>query len=194
MSLPTAYHRGYQDALKNQENRRHFEQTREQKEEYSAGFAFGLTEFQKRQEVENEQSPAKSIVDAVLEKSQEDRFRIFEHLVKNPGFGATFGTDPVVEFGPVEIFTDDPVSNDFNPLDEHRFEIRTHVTVKVRKDVPSKAVDRRVRKIKELREELGRLIPTTERYLRVQEEIDIYQRELLEHDLRLTEEGNLESV
>lgn len=193
-AVKSAYDRGYEDGLRTQESRRHFEQTMFHKDDYSRGFTDGLKQFQKNQEVENEKSPAKSAVDAVLEKTQQDRIQIFENLMRDPGFVATFGDSPVVEFGDIEIWTTPYDTVEYDRLNEYRFNIQTSVTVKAQSsDYKDRFAARRVNRIKENRKKLEITLDQESR-LRIIKELTDDEEDLLEHNLRLTAEGNLESV
>lgn len=65
------------------------------------------------------QSPIQSLIDEMIEKTNEAREKILRNLIDNPGILATFENNFVVEFGDIEIETlDSP-----DTLNEYRLAI-----------------------------------------------------------------------
>lgn len=58
------------------------------------------------------------VLDQIVEEQIKYRQQYVGYLMGNPGFIATFGDDFIVEFGEMELSTND--SREYSPLDEYR--------------------------------------------------------------------------
>lgn len=65
------------------------------------------------------------VLDQIVDEQIKYRQQYAGYLMQNPGFIATFGDDFTVEFGDMELSTND--SRDYNTLNEYRVQFRQEV-------------------------------------------------------------------
>lgn len=148
-------------------------------------------------ESEEPRSAAQTLVDATVENIQTARTQILDHMMANPGFLATFGSDFRVEFGEVTVYSNEPQG--FDPLNvlklrvEHNIVVRNAATEKSEETPEEHALVAKVRNlIKERNEALAHEdLKTFDEKNKVLKE---HESELEFLGLRMTENGDLESV
>lgn len=207
MTHPTAYGRGWNDAiegLKDHSQAEDPEYPSTDRVRYHAGYHAGklYVNGDSAEPVDNElveeastaQSATHSLVDKMANDIQKTREVILKHFVEDPGFLATFGSDFTPEFGDISMYTnEDPNFTNFAPLDivnirvEHRIIIRRNEYLEK---------DRKVETIKRLRKELvdASNRRNNTRITEIRKELNFLEQSLSENDLRITENGDLESV
>lgn len=205
---PTAYGRGWHDAVDGKPNKAEAEDPvypSTDRVKYREGYYAGelytngnsaepndeIPENRSVEEVETVKSPTNEVIDKIVDDIQKTREVILKHFIEDPGFMATFGSDFTPEFGDISMYTnEDP---NFSPLDVVNIRVEHRIVIR-RNDYLEK--DRKVETIKRLRKELvdASNRRNNTRITEIRKELKFLEQSLSENDLRITENGDLESV